>query len=423
MANFKESYEDVISRMFNEFGIILPDLEKKTTYLKGSRAFTKLIEPYIDFKDNIPKSLSIYGSAILSMERFWICFILYKISAKNLNSKKKCSLFLDIVNESTMHSIISLEEYKKFYCKKCEDLFDDIDAIERINSNPKLKPHLTVASSHKKVKMHYLYMLYRPEFFVCSYFKPLKKYLIQQDDIEEETNQETKKTLPKSEIKSKSKDEKEKEKLERDLDRLNDETEEDAISEILDKGGKKGLEKSKKNTNKKETKVKSNTKAKKTKNIKKDNKNKTVKSSKKSKNTSSNYTSQNEDYLDFLEEDEEIDDSDIDFNDSYFNDNDDMNFFDYKQFKSLKSEELTANSKSVNKEKNNEKKSKIKSVKKSGDSKKSLNEKAKTSKRNNSYYENSLSDSGEIYDDIGDILANPEVIFDDNQIRDFKIQF
>ena len=100
------------------------DLTEKNTkdYVKSFSTFTKKISDFIDISDSSPKSLNMEGSLLLTKAKFWIVLISYKISLlKAKNDMQKT--FLDLFNESTIYTIDNKELYKKFFIKRCKNLF------------------------------------------------------------------------------------------------------------------------------------------------------------------------------------------------------------------------------------------------------------------------------------------------------------
>ena len=92
-------------------------------YVKSFSTFTKKISDFIDISDSSPKSLNMEGSLLLTKAKFWIVLISYKISLLKAKYDMQ-KTFLDLFNESTIYTIDNKELYKKFFIKRCKNLFD-----------------------------------------------------------------------------------------------------------------------------------------------------------------------------------------------------------------------------------------------------------------------------------------------------------
>lgn len=196
------------------------DLTEKNTkdYVKSFSTFTKKISDFIDISDSSPKSLNMEGSLLLTKAKFWIVLISYKISLLKAKYDMQ-KTFLDLFNESTIYTIDNKELYKKFFIKRCKNLFDSKSAIQLINSNPKNKKKLNSKTPLREIEKNYCYFLYFNDFFNFDFStNTLNKKVEEKEEENEESDDEKKE---KDNVKEKITKRKEKSSLNQKKDNKN----------------------------------------------------------------------------------------------------------------------------------------------------------------------------------------------------------
>ena len=182
-----ESFDVFLSRYTKIFDSLIEEHNKGTKTEEIEQKFKKTVKNHIEIKAKIPQSLDIKGSIMMTISKFWMCLIVVKINKRGLKDFEKKDMFLDLMNEATMHSLNEYQELEYFYSKTCETLFKlDSEVIQIMNDNKKLKTKLTSATPHLTVVKHYLYLLIRPEVFKIQQMLPIgKKFLINKEIFDE----------------------------------------------------------------------------------------------------------------------------------------------------------------------------------------------------------------------------------------------
>lgn len=153
----KEKVQKVQKELNKIYEILINDKSKEKEALS---LLDDLIYKKIKLS-NIPQSLNLDGSFILTFSKFWMIIILTTLpQIKKLYDK--VNKFIELINISLYHELNEKNEYRKFFEDKCEELFSDNNAIKAINRNNELKKKLNKKSAHFEIKNHYIYLLNKP---------------------------------------------------------------------------------------------------------------------------------------------------------------------------------------------------------------------------------------------------------------------
>ena len=156
MSSIYTDVEKYICEIEDEIDSIYEKILHKPGDKSSISSFNKITKYCIDInKTLLPISKSLQGDILLTSSKIWMTIILIKVSQSN----KKQTDFLTLINASLTHLLNDYIEYRKFFEKQCEILFDDKLAISQINANPKFQGTLKKNADHEDVKKCYIYLL------------------------------------------------------------------------------------------------------------------------------------------------------------------------------------------------------------------------------------------------------------------------
>ena len=158
--NFKSQNEKakIIQAELNKiYEILLKDKSKEKEALL---LLDELICGKIKLSD-IPQSLNLEGSFILTFSKFWMIIIITTLQQIE-NLYDKVDKFIELINISLFQNLNEKNEYRKFFEDLCEEFFTDSNAINAINKNEILKKKLNKNNTHFEIKNHYVYLLNKP---------------------------------------------------------------------------------------------------------------------------------------------------------------------------------------------------------------------------------------------------------------------
>ncbi len=239
----KEEYKKIQKNLNQIYEMLTSKKEKEATEI-----FTNFINKKINIED-IPQSLNLDGSLIMTFSKFWIIIIL--ISLSQLKTKNdKIKTLINLVNISFYNDLNEKKEYKEFYDNLCEEYINDKIAFNAINLNPYLENKLNNINDHLEIKKHYIYLLNKPHCFENNFdFKNKLKLNenINNEKIEDEKKLETVnslKKLSKKLINQKDKQKRQKKNI------INDTTDEESETDIETKKSRANIKNKNKNKNK-----------------------------------------------------------------------------------------------------------------------------------------------------------------------------
>ena len=158
--NFKYQNEKVnkIQKELDKIYNIL--IKEKSKEKEALTLLDELIYDKIKLRD-IPQSLTLDGSFILTFSKFWMIIILTTLPQIE-ELYDKVNKFIELINISFFQDLNEKNEYRKFFEDLCEEFFTDDDAINAINQNKNLKKKLTKSDNHIEIRKHYIYLLNKP---------------------------------------------------------------------------------------------------------------------------------------------------------------------------------------------------------------------------------------------------------------------
>ena len=140
--NFKYQNEKVnkIQKELDKIYNIL--IKEKSKEKEALTLLDELIYDKIKLRD-IPQSLTLDGSFILTFSKFWMIIILTTLPQIE-ELYDKVNKFIELINISFFQDLNEKNEYRKFFEDLCEEFFTDDDAINAINQNKNLKKKLII---------------------------------------------------------------------------------------------------------------------------------------------------------------------------------------------------------------------------------------------------------------------------------------
>ena len=180
--NFQNENINKIQKTLNQIYEMLKSKKEK----EAIKIFNNFISQKIKLND-IPLSLNLEGSLIMTFSKFWMIIILTSLSQlKNTNDKIKN--LINLVNISFNYDLNERKEYKDFYDNLCEEYIKDKIAFNAINLNPYLENKLNQINDHLEIKKNYIYLLNKPHSFDNNFNYEIK--LKSKEKIDNQENED-----------------------------------------------------------------------------------------------------------------------------------------------------------------------------------------------------------------------------------------
>ena len=180
--NFQNENINKIQKTLNQIYEMLKSKKEK----EAIKIFNNFISQKIKLND-IPLSLNLEGSLIMTFSKFWMIIILTSLSQlKNTNDKIKN--LINLVNISFNYDLNERKEYKDFYDNLCEEYIKDKIAFNAINLNPYFENKLNQTNDHLEIKKNYIYLLNKPHSFDNNFNYEIK--LKSKEKIDNQENED-----------------------------------------------------------------------------------------------------------------------------------------------------------------------------------------------------------------------------------------
>ena len=180
--NFQNENINKIQKTLNQIYEMLKSKKEK----EAIKIFNNFISQKIKLND-IPLSLNLEGSLIMTFSKFWMIIILTSLSQLN-NTNDKIKNLINLVNISFNYDLNERKEYKDFYDNLCEEYIKDKIAFNAINLNPYLENKLNQINDHLEIKKNYIYLLNKPHSFDNNFNYEIK--LKSKEKIDNQENED-----------------------------------------------------------------------------------------------------------------------------------------------------------------------------------------------------------------------------------------